>query len=260
MTSPDQNVRELAAEFGASEDIMAQFVARFAPGRVAPNAYAAPSDTMLFVHIPKTAGVSIGKSFQSTFDKFHAVQWDSIGPSFRHSTRQAAYNQSRGAGRQVIMGHFGWPEIQLWRNHEMAIKCGAIFRHPVERLVSNFNYNRSSAHPGRVGFTERFPTVESYARNAELDVQLTQALGFVSSFDEALAKLNRYYTFLGITEKLSASLAHLARSHGLRPFQEHRANVGSNKEAVVSAELSRMILDRSHNDLKLHRLLTRLYA
>jgi len=255
----DRSIQNLAKEFSVAEDTMNEFINRFSPKMVKDNAYASASDTMLFVHIPKTAGVSIGKSFQSTFDKFHGVQWDNIGPSFRQSTRLAAYGQSHQELRQVIMGHFGWREIQLWRNHEMGIKVGTIFRDPVERMISNFNYNRSNVHPGHEAFNKQFPTIEGYVRAVDLDFQITQAVGFISSFDEALRKFIKYYTFLGITEMLSESLDHLSRSHGLGRMREHRENIGRNKISTVSDEVISLIRSRSHNDLKLHRLLMTIY-
>lgn len=260
MDMKDLNMTDLARQFGASEEILGTFCERFAPRQTASPRFRESSDTMLFVHIPKTAGVSVGKSLQAAFDRFYGVQWDKIAPSFRHATRQASYNQSQGGVRQVIMGHYGWPEIQLWRNHEMPIKCGAIFRDPIARFVSNFNYNSSAAHPGRDDFVQRFPTLESYVRNAELDVQLTQALGFVSSFDDALLKFIRYYSFLGVTERLTESLRHLSQSHGLPRIREHRENVGTTRAAAVPAEVAALIRQRSHNDLKIHQLLMRLYG
>lgn len=260
MDSNNLNLTDLARQFGASKEIIGEFCERFSPNKKVSGVSFKESDTMLFVHIPKTAGVSVGKSLQASFDRFYGVQWDNIGPSFRHATRMAAYNQTRGRGRQVIMGHYGWPEIQLWRNHEMPIKCGTIFRDPIARFVSNFNYNSSSAHPGRDAFVQRFPTLESYVKQADLDVQTTQAVGFVSSFEDALRKFIKYYTFLGVTEKLAKSLSHLSQSHQLPSIQEHRENVGNNKAAVVSDEIVNLIRQRSHNDLKVHQLLMTLYS
>lgn len=250
---------ELATEYGVSEATMDTFLCRFAPSHVEDDRYKADSDTMLFVHIPKTAGVSVGKAFQQSFDRFYSVQWDNIGPSFRQSTRAAAYEQTRQAGRQVIMGHFGWPEIQVWRNHEMPAKCGAIFRDPASRMVSNFNYNSSSAHPGRASFIEKFPDLETYVKDSALDFQITQAVGFVSSFEQVLAKLNKYYTFLGVTEGLASSLRHLSASHGLPRFSVHRENVGKSRTEQIDRRAIEMIDDRSHNDRKLHRLICRIY-
>lgn len=254
------NVPKLAEEFGTSEKVMRAFIERFAPQYVAAGQLAEGADTMLFVHIPKTAGMSVGKSFRLIFDNFYGVQWDDIGLSFRRATRQAAYKQSHTAGRQVIMGHFGWPELMMWRNHEMTLKCGTIFREPTARFVSNYKYNCSNVHPGRDAFVKRFPTLESYVDQEVIDVQLTQAIGIISSFEEALVKLTKYYTFLGVTERLAASLDHLSNSHGLRKAPVHRENVGAQIDAPISAKILARVREHSHNDMKLHRLLITLYG
>jgi hypothetical protein len=259
MMYDELNVGDLADEFGTDQRVLAAFIETFAPRLVHDNKFTASADTMLFVHIPKTAGVSVGKAFHSTFDRFYSIQWDNIGPSFRQATRRASYEQSRSSGRQVIMGHFGWPEIQLWRNHEMAMKCGAIFREPTARIVSNFNYNSSAAHPGHEKFIKRFPTLESYAIDVDLDFQLTKTVGFISSFEEALVKLTKYYTFLGLTERLSASLTHLSRSHGLSGIKEHRENIGKSSVAPLSKDILALMRERNHNDAKIHQLLLKIY-
>lgn len=259
MINIQQQIKELSTEFGTNIDVMEQFVRRFCPKVVPAGQFAQAADTMLFVHIPKTAGVSVGKAFQETFDRFYSVQWDNIGPSFRHSTRMAMYSQTQKNGRQVIMGHFGWPELQVWRNHEIPIKCGTIFRDPVARMISDFNYNCSPAHPQHAAFKEKFPNIEVYIRNTILDFQITQAVGFISSFQNLLEKLIKYYTFLGITEKLAWSLTHLSVSHKLQKFSVHRENIGRSTPEKINDDLIKLIEERSHNDQKLHQLLTRIY-
>lgn len=249
----------LAAEFGASVPVMAAFIDRFAPDRVARDRFRDSSDTVLFVHVPKTAGVSVGKALQMAFDRFHGVEWNNVPTAFRKAMRQAVYDQSRGNVRQVIMGHFGWPELQVWRQHDLQVKAGTILRDPVDRVISNFNYNSSDAHPARAEFVKRFPTIESFVRSTGYDVQLTQAIGFVASFDDVLAKLTAHYSFLGVTERLGPSLAHLSRTHGLPPITEFRANVGSKPADDLDPAVRTLILDRNHNDVKIHTLLLRLY-
>lgn len=251
---------ELAKEFGVSDSVMSAFIARFSPSHVLPNAYHSDADTVLFVHIPKTAGVSIGRSLREAFDQFHGVQWDDVVRTFRQSSRRALYEQSKGGIRQVIMGHYGWPELQIWRNQDLPMKCGAIFRDPVARAISNYNYNCSDAHPGHEDFQTRFPTLEGYVRNMGNDVQISQAIGMIDSFETALCKLASYYTFLGVTEHLSASLTHFRRSHGLPNLHEYRENIGKIRAAKEIPDSIRLIVERnSHNDIKLHRLLLRIY-
>lgn len=250
---------DLAREFGTSEKVMATFIARFAPSCVAPDQFREDADTMLFVHIPKTAGVSVGKALQQCFDHFHGVEWDRISASFRQATHRAAYEQTRAASRQVIMGHFGWNEIMVWRNHDLPLKCGTILRNPVERLISNYNYNCSDRHPARENFMQRFPTIESYARGAIRDVQLTQAIGYVASFEGVLLKLLQNYSFIGLTERLPQSLAHLSRSHGLPQIPEYHDNVGTRPADGLHQQVSEFVHKRNHNDIKIHQLMMRLY-
>ncbi|WP_081762268.1 sulfotransferase family 2 domain-containing protein [Paracoccus pantotrophus] len=260
MTSIILDAKKLAAEFRVSETLMSAFLDKFAPSRVVSDQHKASSEVMLFIHIPKTAGVSVGRSLREAFDRFHSVAWDNIPQSFRTVARSAVYQQTCRDERQVIMGHFGWPEMQMFRNHEMPMKCGTILRHPVARTISNYNYNCSSAHPANEQFRKRYPSLEAYVDDLPSDVQVTQALGFINSFENALEKLVRYYSFLGVTEHLSASLAHLGRSHGLQKLREYRENVGVKRgDKKISSEIVKKIEARSHNDKRLHDLIMRLY-
>ena len=251
----------LAADFDVDLSVMEAFINRFAPACVGSDTFAARADVLLFVHIPKTAGMSVGRSLRGAFDTFRGVDWKEKAKSFRDETRAAVYQQSCGQGRQVIMGHYGWNELQLWRNHEMPLKCGTILRDPVARTVSNYNYNSSPAHPPHKTFSNRFPTLEDFVTALPFDVQVTQAVGLVCSFENLLTKLTQHYTFLGVTEHLATSLQHLGKSHGLPRLREYRENVGGKSQATnIPTALRDHILDRSHNDEKLHRLLTRLYG
>lgn len=254
------NVRELAREFRVPVDLMATFADRFAPSCVAADRFRAESEVMLFIHIPKTAGVSVGRSLRDAFDGFYGVEWNDIPKSFRTLAQKALYQQTHRQERYVVMGHFGWPEMQMFRNHDMPLKCGTIFRNPVDRTVSNYNYNCSAAHPANEQFRKRFPTLETYVSTLPNDVQITQSIGLISSFENALEKLIRYYSFLGVTEHLAASLAHLGRSHGLPSLREYRENVGkASSKSALPQPLVDQINARSHNDARIHDLMMRLY-
>lgn len=243
---------------------LAAFRARFDPRVVPEGAYRAESDVVLFVHIPKTAGMSVGRALREAFDVFHPIEWSNIPASFRNRTRDALYLRTDGRPRrQVIMGHFGWPEIQFWRNQELPIKAASIIRDPVARFVSNFNYNRSEAHPAHKAFSERFPTLDSYVEQLPRDMQLNMLIGAFWSFDHALELLAKYYSFIGATERLGPSLEHFARSHGLGArLPEHRENVGARpaEEEDVPPSVRERVLERSRNDLRLHQLVLGLHA
>lgn len=253
-------IQKLAREFRVPVELMQAFVDRFAPSNVAEDRFRADSEVMLFIHIPKTAGVSVGRSLREAYDFFHGVEWNNIPQSFRQVARNALYRQIHAPERHVIMGHFGWPEMQMFRNHDMPLKCGTFFRDPVDRTISNYNYNCSTVHPANQKFRDRFPTIESYVADLANDVQITQSIGLVSSFENAMEKFIKYYSFIGITEYLPASLAHLAKSHGLKKLKEYRKNVGktSNREDTP-ADLINKINQISLTDKKIHDLMTVIY-
>lgn len=254
------DIRALSTEFGVSEPVMAAFVERFCPAVVEANTFAETSDVVLFVHIPKTAGVSVGRALRDAFDTFYGVKWDDVSNSFRRVTRRACYDQTAGTSRQVIMGHYGWTQLKTWIADELPLKCATIFRDPVARVVSNYNYNLSEAHPANAEFAAKFESCEQYAASVARDFQLTKAVGPVASFEHALQKLTAHYSFLGITEQLGKSLAHFSSSHGLPPMEEHRKNVGAPADVAQPDEVVSLVSDRSRNDVLLHRLLTELYA
>lgn len=240
------------------------FRSRFAPDRVADHTYHTPNDIILFMHIPKTAGMSVGKALQAGFDIFHPVSWENTNPSFRNKTRQALYRRSDTANpcRQVLMGHFSWAEVMYWRHQDLPVKCATIIRDPLARFVSNYRYNISERHPQHAAFAERYPTLESYAEMLPYDYQLSLMTGAFYSFDHALEKLNANYSFIGVTEHLGASLEHFRRSHGLPDLQEHRENTGSGPKAEteISDAVRNMVGEKSRNDARLHQLVMTCFA
>lgn len=242
-------------------DTLDAFKARFSPKQVAEGAYTDPNDILLFVHIPKTAGVSLGKSMQDAFDTFLGVNWQNPRDSFQKLTRKSLYNRMQEPQRQVIAGHFGWHELIIWRRNELPIKAISVIRDPFERFVSNYNYNCSEKHPENARFREQFPTLKDYAASLQTDVQLRQLIGLFYSFDHALEKLTRYYSFIGVTEKLEASLRWLSKSHGLKDMSEHHMNtaMAPRGDTEFDPELRQMVMDKSINDARLHQLLMSFY-
>lgn len=243
------------------QDRLSAFQARFDPKKIKPNAFQADNDVILFLHIPKTAGMSVGKTLQKAFDQFHPVSWENVGQSFRFRTRRALYERSCNKCRQALMGHFSWVEIQYWRNQELPIQCATIIRDPLTRFVSNYNYNCSDVHPGNADFRERFPTMEDYAVQLPNDYQLYTMIGAFFDFDHALEKLTKYYSFIGVTENLGASLTHFQHSHGLaNSLREHRENTGKTPPKDEISDLVRKIVEKkSRNDLRLHQLVRDFY-
>lgn len=245
-----------------ASDILKAFQSRFAPKHGNKNLFQTNNDVILFLHIPKTAGMSVGKALQDSFDQFHPILWENIGQSFRRCTRSALYQRSHTPCRQVLMGHFSWSELQYWRNQELPIQCATIIRDPLDRFVSNYNYNCSDKHPTNKEFQERFPTMEDYAHKLPHDYQLQTMIGAFFDFDHALELLTKYYSFIGVTEHLGDSLSYFQTSHGLnKTLQEHRENSGKpSTQADIPQRVRDIVAEKSVNDHKLHQLISSFYG
>lgn len=246
----------------AHQNALTAFEDRFHPAKVAPGTFADTNDVILFTHIPKTAGMSVGRTLQQAFDVFHGVHWENVGKEFRTATRLALYQRTVMPRRQVLMGHFSWAEIMFWKNQELPIKAASIIRDPLARAVSNYNYNCSNKHPRNGAFKGKFPTLESYVDSLPFDYQLNTLIGAFYSFDQALELLTRYYSFLGLTEHLGASLNHFEASHGLKGVEEHEVNKATKPatDDQITDVVRNIVLEKSHNDQRLFELLSSFYA
>jgi len=241
-------------------DLVAAFSNKFDPQRVEKNAFKADDDIMFFVHIPKTAGTSLGRTLKDNYDVFRPVKWDNINPTFQAAV-EIAY-ADRTVGRQAIIGHYSWHQINSVRARDLPVQAGAFVRDPVARLTSNYDYNSSPAHPARDRFMKRFPSFEAYCDSVRPNFQCWLLAGGNRSLETVLKTLVDHYTFLGVTEAFDASLEHLGASHGfdkLAVFDSNRAPSGAPR-THVSPSVRTMLYDRHADDLRLVRMLKGFYG
>lgn len=241
-------------------DLLAAFKAKFDPSRTDAGAFATPDEIMLFVHIPKTAGMSLGLTLQKAYDVFRPVAWDRVVESFDEETR-AAY-ADRSVGRQVVIGHYGWPRIAELKAAGLPVQAGSFLRDPAARLASNYDYNCSPAHPWHADFRAQYPTFDAYIEGFQPNFQCMKLGGEEATLPQVIETLVTDYTFLGLTEAFGASLRHLGRSHGLAgltEFTQNRAPNDSPRTRITRAARER-IYARHGDDLRLVRLLKDLYG
>lgn len=243
-------------------DLENQFYDKFHPERVAAGAYKDENDVILFHHIPKAAGTSVGASLQDIVDVFHGVPWDNVQKGFVKASNRAIYDRTGKNMRQLIMGHYNASNVNFWRNNRLPIKAACIVRDPVARFVSQYNYNCSEKHPAHMAFRNNNPDLLTFARSLNVDFQLRYLLGPFYDFDDALGRLIQDFSFLGCVEHLNASLTHFSKSHGFPEMTEFSLNTGSRptSEVEVSDEVRDLVISKSRNDLKFHQLVQSLYS
>lgn len=237
-----------------------RFRQTFFPSNVEPNRFARSSDIVLFVHIPKTAGMSIGKALRDSFDRFHAVPWGDIQPSFERLIESALNEWPSDGKRHVIIGHYSHRQIRQWKKAGLPVKAASILRDPVARTVSQYNYNCSSRHPPHERFKARFPTLEHFVTNMRRDPQIVQMVGPFQTFDQVLRRLTRDFSFLGTTEHLGRALDHFSTSHGLPPLAEYHQNAAKARAPTdCPPGIAETIEEKCANERRLHTLLKQAY-
>lgn len=243
-------------------DLQSKFYDKFHPDRVAADAYKDDNDVILFHHIPKAAGTSVGASLQEIVDVFHGISWDNVQKDFVMASNSAIYNRTGQAMRQIIMGHFNAGNVQFWRNNRLPIKAACIVRDPIARFVSQYNYNSSERHPGHMSFRKNNPDMLTFARSLNRDFQLRYLLGPFYDFDDALGRLCEDFSFIGCVEHLNASLTHFSKSHGFAEMTEFSLNTGARQtsEVEVSDDVRDIVISKSRNDLRFHKLVQSLYS
>ena len=127
--------------------------------------------TLLFVHIPKTAGTT----FQTILRKLYSEQdrcelypswWVAKAGLELHTKR----DRFRAVGGHFTYGVHAKPEIRPFLADDMHYIT--ILRDPVHRVVSTFNHLLSSDYPEHRTIIAKHPTLEAYlkhrsARNAQ---------------------------------------------------------------------------------------------
>lgn len=241
-------------------DLLDAFADRFDPRRAKDGMFASDDEIMLFVHVPKTAGTSLGGTLQEAYDLFRPVAWDNPKDSFAEQV-EAAY-ADRSVGRQVIIGHYGWNVIRPQVKQGRVVQCGAFVRDPAERLASNYDYNRSAAHPRREEFSAKHPTFEDFIDFLPANFQSLRLAGHGADLGRVIQTAVKHYTFIGLTEAFGASLDHFGRTHGLdglTEMQKNRASRGGPR-TQLTPELRERIYEKHAEDLRLVRLLKGFYG
>lgn len=231
---------------------------------------AAPSQTVLFLHIPKTGGTTFHKILERNYARHQTVTFD--GRHHRDEIeRFAKLPEPQRARYRLIKGHlyFGFHRFLPGNSTYLTF-----LREPIARAFSFYSYARShsdhylyrSLTEERLGLRtllERGTTTELFnlqtrmiAGESNLDRSLDR-----SALERAKQNLQTNFCFVGLTEEFDASLILLSRTFDWSiPFYVKK-NVSRKKSRPESIDAQTDALLREANalDLELYEFAQKLF-
>lgn len=216
-------------------------------------------DLWLFIHLPKTAGSSLQSQFARGLKPAFNIHVDYSQPrttyaaDFGHAVdlflEAAKFRRFRFAS-----GHIDIGMARRIRDELAPVRIFTFLRHPVARMVSEYRYQRTPAHPPHEEFKRRFPTIEQFIREPRLQNGMSQRLVLpAESVAEACARMEREFAFVGVLEAYDWCLGLLNQVSGadLEPEVVVRRTEDRDNEVVLTPELEAEIAALNDQDLQL---------
>jgi hypothetical protein len=224
---------------------------------------ASPETLWIFLHIPKTAGSSFGTELA-----IHKAPYRNIHVDYED--REQPYNEQldRAVTRFLAehkrvpyssaSGHLPYAQVDRIIKAVPDTKVVTILREPVARVISDYRYQRTPAHPPFKDFIAEFPTIESYIETEESQNKMFRFLappGTEASFDEGYKHIQKNMTFIGLLEMYPMSFNVLFRLFGSGdrlPVEHQRKTVTTkDNEVDISPALTARIKALNSLDVKL---------
>lgn len=177
---------------------------------------------IFFIHIPKTAGISVRKIFESQYDKeemFHISGGSAIPTKFHY---EVIVNIIKNIDNTIIpkinfiSGHVPFEsEVQKFEN----FKFITFLRDPIQRVISDYFYVISTPDNALFHIVKDLSLKEYVTRNMDLQIDNLQTR-FLSGkitgeitkkeLDQAKYNLTNHFAFFGLTEDMSNSVSFLS--------------------------------------------------
>jgi hypothetical protein len=178
-----------------------------------PAATPAEEALWLFLHIPKTAG----SSFRSTLAR-HLQPECNIniegrrGKKRRHLAFAEAIDEFLALDRDkhfvFASGHINMAEaVRIRTNLGRPVKLLTMLREPVQRVISDYRYQLTPAHPTHGIFSAAFPTLESFVESPRSQNKMFRFLALPGeTVDTAITRLERDFRLIGLVEMYALTM------------------------------------------------------
>lgn len=211
-----------------------------------------PRADVLFVHIPKTAGMSLYNSLATWFGPSRSLRYPRSTEQFKQHFLGLPDAELRRY--RLLSGHFDLP---FWLQREVGDRLVvSLVRDPIERVLSAYRFTRSyPQHPrhemvGRMSPAEyvEFCVADTVRHNAQCS-RLSKGGDFESARDMA----RRHVDLLGSVEQIALLTAALGERLGitLHLDRENRSPVGYPRQSDLDQSLIAKLQSCNLEDCKL---------
>lgn len=220
-----------------------------------------PQEGLVFMHLPKTAGVSVGAFLNEKFqdDERFPIPWNSVDNSVNNL-------QLKKDSRFLVAGHMEAKHLDVINGNYGTIndyqyKVMTVIRDPIKRVVSEYYYSCSDAHPPHEEFIKKFPTLEHWVFNKMPRNPMVQTLtGFNNNYFKSLNFLRNNYDLILVLEDdlLEKPLANL---FGLIETNLPKKNMNTNKSysQSINAHTLAYLHEKLSIDIKIYEFVKSLY-
>ena len=220
------------------------------------------SNLWLFLHIPKTAGSSLSAEIAKMMQPYRNIHVDykntDVPPRLqKQSVVDRFITDAQTLSFRSASGHIMMRHAQQVRTAFPRTKFVTVLRDPVDRVISDFRYQTTPAHPPYQQFIRRFPRIEDYMELPQARNKMFRFLAMdpTASIADAINRIEHELTFVGTVEAYEMSFNILFRLFGFNLMpQQHRRKTEANEHNEVreSEELRRRIGNLNDLDVALY--------
>ena len=223
-----------------------------------PRTGPSPDDAVLFVHIPKTAGMSLHNSMVRRFGPDHSLRYRGASPKYQEMYLQLS--EADLARYRLLSGHF---ELPLWLRRDVGDRyVVSVVREPVERILSAYRYAKSwKEHPRHAELAHMSVAefVDDHLNDGPRRNLQCRKLCGAADCDDALRMARQHVDLLGAVEVMDRFVAALGERLGVA--LEDRRDNRSPDQTPTRADLEPALIARLESgnaeDVKLWNYVTR---
>lgn len=137
-------------------------------------------DLWFFVHIPKTAGSSTVEALNRDLHPYENIHVDYTDPSPHNEKLRMVVSrfieQHTEQPFRSASGHLPFEYYKTLTTAFPNTRSFTFLRNPVDRVISDFRYQRTTMHPPHQKFIKDFPTIESYVETTSSQNKMSRFL------------------------------------------------------------------------------------